>query len=146
MSKLYAGDGTNWNEITLDDVWLKWVGWSTNPGALYVASGGSWVLAIDKPASTPTETPGTPTLSYNSLTGDLEVSWSNTNTTDGIYLVIQCTTNLMYSTSAYIPAGSTSYTYTPGNSSTETFRVHLAYYNDAGNGPWSNWSNEVSEP
>lgn len=110
------------------------------------------VAYLVEPPSAPTEQPSSAALT-NPSTTLLQLDWDNTNTTDPITTVYEAWESVVgptgqrleYQGSNDISAGSTQDTFTPteqgGTEETILFRGRLRYYNTAGYGPWSTYSN-----
>ncbi|MHB1170775.1 MAG: hypothetical protein ACYC28_15980 [Longimicrobiales bacterium] len=147
MANLYRSNGTSWVPIDPNaETKFRSVGWTTNPVNVYAQCSADenspdWQQLIAAPVPVPTEKPGTPVLSASG--GVLTATWTNTTNEWEAQVVFECITNLMYSGNSLRPAGSTSATHDPANPNVESFRCRLQYFNDAGQGPFSEWSNVI---
>lgn len=144
--KIKLADGT-WKTITSTTQfrvrsgtgWLKndllrvRIGKSIDP----VSFGYDQQINVEKP----TDVPGTPTLSARK-NKELLAEWTNTSS-QKIIIGYRHKSGTDLGKSFYLDPLVTSHIYSVGVEN-ETFDCRVAYYNDAGTGPWSAYSNEAT--
>jgi hypothetical protein len=130
--------------------WGTLPGWTTslrsNPTTrgTEVATGPVHKTGYGEPSTAPS---GTPTVTQGALSHQVTISWTNTNTTDLIYIALERLNGTTWEAAAErssVAPGTTTLANIGVISINMYYRGRVRYYNSAHNGPWSAYGQSVS--